>query len=47
MKSELDYTYERVIQALDERNRRISKMHYMLIGLYCLILSTTVVGALL
>jgi hypothetical protein len=46
MKSELDESFERLMVAFGERQKRLDRINTMLYGLYALIILTTVVGAL-
>lgn len=46
MKSELDESFERLMIAFGERQKRLDRLNSMLYGLYALIIITTVVGAL-
>ena len=46
MKSELDESFERLMIAFGERQKRLDRLISMLYGLYALIIITTVVGAL-
>lgn len=46
MKSELDESFERLMIALGERQKRLDRLNSMLYGLYALIIITTVAGAL-
>ena len=46
MKSELDESFERLMIAFGERQKRLDRINTMLYGLYALIIVTTVVGAL-
>jgi predicted nucleic acid-binding Zn ribbon protein len=45
MKSELDESFERLMVAFGERQKRLEKLSIMMYGLYVLIIVTTVVGA--
>jgi len=45
MKSELDESFERLMVAFGERQKRLDRINTMLYGLYVLIIVTTVVGA--
>ena len=46
MKSELDESFERLMVAFGERQKRLDRINTMLYGLYALIILTKVVGAL-
>ena len=45
MKSELDESFDRLMIAFGERQKRLDRINTMLDGLYALIIVTTVVGA--
>ena len=47
MKSDLDESFERLMLAFGERQKRLERLSTMLYGLYVLIIVTTVVGAML
>jgi|TARA_R110002072_G_scaffold185866_1_gene342793 hypothetical protein len=44
-KSELDATYEKVMEAFDRREHRQKRMNLMILGLYAVIVITMFVGA--
>ena len=46
MKSELDESFDRLMIAFGERQKRLDRINTMLYGLYALIILTTVVRAL-
>jgi len=46
MKSELDESFDKLMLAFGERQKRLDRINTMLYGLYVLIILTTVVGAL-
>lgn len=46
MKSELDESFDKLMLAFGERQKRLDRINTMLYGLYILIILTTVVGAL-
>jgi hypothetical protein len=46
MKSELDESFDKLMIAFGERQKRLDRINTMLYGLYALIIVTTVVGAL-
>jgi hypothetical protein len=45
MKSELDESFDRLMIAFGERQKRLDRINTTLYGLYALIIVTTVVGA--
>lgn len=47
MKSELDESFERLMLAFGERQKRLDRLSTMLYGLYVLIILTSVFGALM
>lgn len=46
MKSELDESFDKLMLAFGERQKRLDRINTMLYGLYVLIILTTVLGAL-
>jgi hypothetical protein len=47
MKSELDESFERLMLAFGERQKRLDRLSTMLYGIYVLIICTSILGVLL